>query len=333
MSDTSVNVTPENVTPVVPELTYEYQPLDEFNRPLGGKQVIKYHTPDELADKLAHQNTLLVRKMRELNKKLRLGGTDEFVPPPTATKMSELMPQFEPKNITAEAAFQLSQDLQDPAKVKDAANRLLEITVGMSGDEIRGFLTKQQFERVQLSAAQNFEEFVRFTSDYKGVDSIENRETISDWVIKHGLAPTVDNFKLAHHELSQAGLLVGSPVQQQEPIAPAPAATPAVVPQPVNNVAPKTQEPVVEPARISVEPQPQVQRPVKVPSGLNSSLTSGTAGDIIPQEQGLALTLHELDRMSADEYRKRSMDPRFREAVDRLEKKRTELATQKGYNR
>ena len=68
VAPTEVSVAVAPVGPVVPvapvELRYEYQPTDEHGRPLGGKQVIKYTTPDELASKLVGQNTQLVRRLR-----------------------------------------------------------------------------------------------------------------------------------------------------------------------------------------------------------------------------------------------------------------------------
>ena len=38
---------------ILPELRYSFQPTDDEGRPLGAKQVIKYKTSEELADKLA----------------------------------------------------------------------------------------------------------------------------------------------------------------------------------------------------------------------------------------------------------------------------------------
>ena len=46
----------ENQTVEAPvEQRYEYQPVDETGRPIGGKQVIKYTTNEELVTKLQIQ--------------------------------------------------------------------------------------------------------------------------------------------------------------------------------------------------------------------------------------------------------------------------------------
>ena len=77
-----------------PELRYEYQPTDEQGRPLGGKQVILYRTPDELAQKLSEQNTQLVRKLREVTRKQKLGIRDDQVPA-DAARFEEIV-EFKP---------------------------------------------------------------------------------------------------------------------------------------------------------------------------------------------------------------------------------------------
>ena len=72
--------TPEVIVevPVVEERTHIYQPTDEQGRPIGGKQVIKYTTQDELVNKLQEQNVLIfLRKLREETRKNRLGISDD----------------------------------------------------------------------------------------------------------------------------------------------------------------------------------------------------------------------------------------------------------------
>src|ERR1700734_4059862 len=59
--------------PELPELIHEYQPTDEMGRPIGGKQVLKYRTMDELVNKIQEQNVLVIRKLREVTRKNRLG--------------------------------------------------------------------------------------------------------------------------------------------------------------------------------------------------------------------------------------------------------------------
>src|SRR5512146_673246 len=54
------------------EKMYEYQPVNEDGIPIGGKQVIKYHTQDELIQKMQKNHEEAIRQIRRLNTKVRL---------------------------------------------------------------------------------------------------------------------------------------------------------------------------------------------------------------------------------------------------------------------
>src|ERR1700744_3831822 len=93
-----VEVVPNSVAEVVPvpevqveEKRYSYQPTDGDGRPIGGLQVIKYKTPEELAEKLAEQNSLLLRKLREETRKTRLGIVENDPIPEDAPRIEKLV--------------------------------------------------------------------------------------------------------------------------------------------------------------------------------------------------------------------------------------------------
>ena len=71
---TEPNVPVEAPVVELPELRYEYQPTDDNGMNMGGKQVLKYKTTEELIQKLQEQNVLLQRKWREETCKNRLGN-------------------------------------------------------------------------------------------------------------------------------------------------------------------------------------------------------------------------------------------------------------------
>ncbi len=305
---------PVAATPILeaPELTYEYQPKDEHNRPLGGKQVIKYRTPDELAKKLTEQNVLLVRKLRQVTRENRLGVTKENIP--TEAERFEGVVEFKEKPLSPEERFQLTQDLNDPEKFASARDRLLESAVGVSPAILRERLNDQQMTILQLRAKENFITFTQqheFATGDLETDT-ENTQTLTDWMFKNKLAPTVENYELASSQLRSAGLLNEAPVVQQVPVPPA---VPAVV-VPVESVAPKTQEPVVEVSRIAPVVPVQEKRHSPVPSGLNDRVSS--ASGVSPATASSA-TLADIDKMSADEYKKAAKNPAFVALVNRLE--------------
>jgi uncharacterized protein (DUF1697 family) len=309
-------VAPVAVAPVAPveqpELTYEYQPMDEFNRPLGGKQVLKYRTPDELTKKLVEQNTSILRQLRKVSREARLNQPTAGLP--TEAERFTGAVEFKEKPLTADERFQLTQDLNDPEKFATARDRLLESAVGVPPSQLRDTLNKQQMDILQLRAKENFLMFSKDTNFLTGDNATdkENATTLTDWMFKNQLAPTVDNFNLASSKLRAEGFLLEAPVVQQVVVP-----TPAVVP--VQPVVPQAQEPVVQPVRIN-EPAPvQPKRQSQVPSGLNDR-TSSASGVSPTSSSTISLTLADIDSMSADQYKKNMRNPDFKSLVNRLQK-------------
>ena len=119
-----VQAVPDPPAPV--QKRYEYQPVDEHNRPLGGKQVILYTTELELVEKLRDQNMELVRKMRTLSRENRLGrGTKDEIAP-EIEKIQPLV-NFAEKPLSAEERFAISQELNDPDRKSTRLNSSHEV--------------------------------------------------------------------------------------------------------------------------------------------------------------------------------------------------------------
>jgi hypothetical protein len=315
--------TPE-ITPTVTveSKRYEYQPTDEHGRPLGGRQVIIYTTPDELAQKLTDQNVLLIRKLREEGRKRRLGIDDDSVAE-NSEKMTGIV-QFKEKPLSSQERFELSQKLNDPEHFTEARDMLLESAIGVPPAQLREILTNTQMSELQRRAADNYVNFAQVKAG-EYTDCPENREMIADWVFKKGLAPTTANFVQAYSTLSAAGLLLGAPVQQQVPT---PSAQPVTdeVSRPDLALDPEanSQPPAAAVTRIGdTQPQPTT-RQSHIPSGLNErvSSTSGAAPAQVSgatRQDGTVLTLKEINRMPPDELRKRLADPAFVQLVEKLE--------------
>jgi hypothetical protein len=313
--DPTLAPAPEVVVPPapapLPELRYEYQPTDEKGNALGGKQVIVYRTNDELAEKLRDQNIQLVRKLREVTRKQRLGLTDNDVPA-DLERLPEV--QIAKQPLTVEERYQLSQDLNDPEKFEAARDKLI------SSSGLTQAIEQQQMTINQMLARTNAQIFIERTPTFYLCE--DNLQTLTDWMVKNKLQPTVKNFEVAYSVVQEAGLLVAPPIVREEapaaavvPVAPAQPAQPAVV----ENTVPNSQAPVVPDTRISEPSQPQTKRQSHVPSGLNSRLASNTG----PAPAAKTLTLADIDRMSSDEYGRRiKTDPEFVKLVNELESKR-----------
>ena len=146
----SANVeTPATIeTPaVLEEKIYEYQPTDENGRPVGGKQVIKYRTPDELTFKLTEQNTLLIRKLREQTKKARLGQVDTDVIEDSAPRFQNPV-EFKPRQLSYEDRVKLSQDLLDPEHFDSAVNTIFEASTGIQSQKLNEVI-KEKLEAMK----------------------------------------------------------------------------------------------------------------------------------------------------------------------------------------
>jgi hypothetical protein len=293
----------------VPELIYRYQPTDESGRNIGGEQVIKYRTSEELADKMRDNSVHLIRKLRQVTKEARLGRGEDSIPD-DAERFAQPV-DFQPKPLSAGERYAISQDLNDPEKFEAARDRLLESAIGASPEDLRKTLNQQQITTMQLLARQNAAIFMEKHPEFYSVT--ENLEVLTNWMIKNRLSPTVANFERANSTMNEAGLLLSPPiVREVAPVANTP-----------ENTVPNA-EPVAPVTRISDSAQPQQpSQPVRIPSGLNSRVASNTG---VSPNTG-TLTLADIDRMSSDEYKRRLLtDPKFSENVDKLEAIRPQKA-------
>jgi hypothetical protein len=301
-------------TDALPELRYEYQPTDIAGAKLGGKQVIVYHTPDELAQKLTAQNIELVRKLREVTRKQTLGIADD-TPLPDDAQRFESFVEFKPRELSTEERFNLSQDLNDPSKSLEAIDTMFEASVGMKPDVLRQTLNNQQLLMLQLTAKSNYDIFEKQTPEF--YPCAENKQVLTAWMFKKKLNPTVAMFNLAFSTLKGAGLLLDSPIVREVTPAPVPSAPTVGPTAPAPSTEPKVSPvPVATESRITPVEQPQTKRQVRVPSGLNSSnasdsTTSGVTTDI---------TLDDIDNMPSEEYKKKLRNPAFAKLVNDLQR-------------
>jgi hypothetical protein len=311
---------------------FEYQPVDEHGRPIGGKQVILYTTEDEKFEKMVTMNQQLIRQLRKVTRDNRLGINQ----PESIAENSEKAPtllDFKGRSLTAQERFDLSQKLNDPEHADEAIQMLFESAVGATPAQLREFLSDTQMAQLQQKAADQYLAFAQTATQQFGYyDCVENRETIADWVFKNGLAPSAANFFQAYSKLSESGLILGAPVAAQ-PTTVEPTVTTSNgseidtatgrVDLALNPEA-QTQPPAAPVTRIGNTPQQPQPRQSHVPSGLNerTSSTSGQAPAVVSgatRQDGTTLTLKEINRMPPDELRNRMRDPQFVALVEKLE--------------
>lgn len=338
MSETTLETAPEvpvTETPAapaeLPELRYEYQPVDPQGRPVGGKQVIKYRTAQELGDKLAEQNKLLILKLREETKKNRLGIVEQETLPDEAPRFQGPV-TFTRRKLSPEERVKLSRDLLDPEKFDEASDTLFEATVGAKPEVLGETLSTLQQQVIAAQAKIECDAFVADNPAY--VKCHENFEAITNWMLRYNLAPVKANFQKAYETLRRDGLLLESsyePVSAPEPVG---------VPQPEPVVVPPAPAPVEPPTPVApVEAPPEPPKPAptpRIPTGLNRN-TSDDAGaprsagddivyEVVTNGQKRRYTgLAAVNAMPSDEYKRRVIsDPNFGRKVEQLEKEAAE---------
>lgn len=284
------------------EKVYKYQPRDEQGRPLGGEQVLKYKTPEELAEKLTAQNVELVKLNRRLTRDLRLGNVPQDTIPQNIERY-EGDYEIKPKPLTAEERLQLVQDLSDPEKFDTVQERLIAAKIGDPANVVRA-LNEIKEENGLLKAEKAISDFLAETPEYYKCE--ENRNTLCNWMVKNNLKPIKENFKYAYTTLKEQGILLDAPVSAPAvPVPPAPAASePSPAPAaPRPNLPPAITRGNASDAAPVVSEGDQIEWTYTDPAG-NKKVFKGRQA---------------LDKMPGDEYRKRMRDPKFRELVDKLD--------------
>lgn len=298
----------EPVAPVLPEeKVYSWQPTDENDRPIGGRQTIKYRTETEKFEKMQEKSVLLLRQLRKVTREKELGPVVPEVD--DAEKFTNVV-EFKSRDLSADERFNLSQKLQNPETAAEARDLLLESAFGVKPSVLANTLNETQKFMIQQRAVDNYVEFATTSGEY--YDSPANRGTLTTWMSKHNYAPTVANFNRAFQRLIQAGLLEVAPEVHQEIVPPSASVVTPVVPV---ESEPNPQVPAANTPGLGSE-QPQAKRHSHIPSGLNSSVASSAGESPVT---GPNVTLADIDKLPADVYKAKMKDPAFRKLVDQLE--------------
>lgn len=307
-------------TPEPPLLSYEYQPTDENGRPIGGKQVIKYHTHDELVGKLQEQNVLILRKLRQETRKNRLGVMDEETLPDDTPRFRAPL-EFKKRDLSPDERVKLSRDMLDPELFDEAFDTALEAKLGAKPDEIRATLQAQQDEHLRMMAKIETDSFLANNPDYYKCQ--ENYEAITGWMVKRNLDPVRQNFQLAYDTLKALDVLTEA--------------------GPTDNPKPKVialkEEPVPEPEQIVATPAPTpaprvgsgLTRKNADDQGTTRSVADEVTYEVVDPYSGakkIFRGMQAIDAMPSDEYKRRlNSDPTFVQKVDKIE---AEAASKRG---
>jgi hypothetical protein len=289
------NETQDVNAPEAAEQIYEYQATDEQGRPLGGKQVIKFRTQQELIDRLAQNHTEAMRLNRKLKQDQVLGNNKpEFELDDASLERDETV-ELRPRELTAEERFQIAQDPSSP----QARKLVFEAEFGASPETVRNTINKTRQDTFVIRALEEAKAFVESTPDFFACD--ENSKVLMSLIAKNKLAPTKTNFRSVYQKAKAAGLLLEPPT--------------------VTSDAPANTQPEDEPgSRITAPETSATKRPTSS-SGLNRT-NSSSSGDGTARTVGKpkAYSKAEIARMSAEEFKQKVYLPQL--AYDAAQRRR-----------
>ena len=264
----------------LPEKTYEYVITDDNGKQIGGKQVFKYRTQDELIEKLRDSNVHVRRMAQKLREDKLMNGTDV---PEDATAAEPLVLR---QRLSAEERAAWEAKLEDPAEAAKAQYVL-------DRDDDRGvqntLLTSNYENRVLLS----IESFKNRNRDY--VLSQDSAAKLIGYVERRGLDPTNPrNYQKAYDALRENGIIADASGNQaaETVLAPAPPTVReektvlAAAPAPA---ATRISEPAVAAKRLAAQ----------IPTGLSNVDQVSEGESTIPQPHWLTVRVYLKDGKGA----------------------------------
>lgn len=264
----------------LPEKTYEYVITDDNGKQIGGKQVFKYRTQDELIEKLRDSNVHVRRMAQKLREDQLMNGTEV---PAEATAAEPLVLR---QRLSAEERAAWEAKLEDPAEAAKAQYVL-------DRDDDRGVqntLLASNYENRVLLAIESFKNRNR---DY--VSSQDNAAKLIGYVDRRGLDPTNPrNYQKAYDVLRENGIITAASGNQ---------AAETVLATAPPTVREEKTVPVAAPApaatRIS-EPAVAAKRTVaQIPTGLSNSDQLSEGESTIPQPHWLTVRVYLKDGKGA----------------------------------
>jgi hypothetical protein len=227
------------------------------------------NTKDELYTRIAAGKVNATKKIRELNRKTKLGEntvtTPTRVAPITKATLRDLTPDeiFEYKTLhesNPQAALDYFNEKRYGLKPQEFAQKLNEGTTARNLGDIESVArTFVSTNPDYLPTGNNFLTIVKYlvrTHFGRGISPTENLDQLTIDLLESGVW-TVDNLEDAKNELLASELLEvrpASPVAPEPTPAPVVQAQPTPVPQPAPTPVPQPVAPPVEPVRIAPTP-------------------------------------------------------------------------------
>jgi hypothetical protein len=251
----------------------------------GGVEVFHGKTKDEMYRQVLSSKVHLNRKLRDVNRQLKLGRPETVQPATPAPKTHEL---------TADETFELKTQLQNNPDL--ALQTWFQKKTGKTVEQLLALAQKGEAADEKLRIEQEARTFRSEYLEYYPTD--ENLHALDDYLAKNNLEWNAKNLGTAFEELSEAGLLDIAP----KTVAPKPAPAPAPVVQATPVAATPAPAPAPPAAPAPAAPPPTdpriagVRRRSRAGLGIRENETTSTpiVDDKPPSDE-------ELDNLSNDE--------------------------------
>ena len=179
----------------------------------SGVQRFEADSIEELVDKLAKAQENATRKIREQARQIKTGLG--LVTPDPETPI----PEYKPRQRTADEEWKRTQDLTDPAKARGAIRSIVEDEFGAPVEKVRQALTAIELaQRVNASKIEVDEWVEEHSSDY--YPCAENLRNMMGYLESHKMALTKKNCNIAYEDLRDSGLLKARPVAAEKAVEP-----------------------------------------------------------------------------------------------------------------
>ena len=251
----------------LPEQTYEYVITDDEGKQIGGKQVFKYRTQDELIEKLKTANIHVRRMAQKLREEQLMNGTEV---PAEATAAQPLVLR---ERLSAEDRTAWEARLEDPSEA--AKSRYV-----LDRDDDRAFQNKLLIDNYENRVLLAIESFKNRNRNYDSTQA--NATKLIGYLERRGLDPTnPKNYQNAYDALRENGIIADVSGNQaaETVLAPAP---PTVREE---KTVPVAQVPVPAATRISETAAPQKRSVAQIPTGLSNADQVSEGESAMPQTQ------------------------------------------------
>jgi hypothetical protein len=278
--------------PAVEYDTFEYQPKDEAENPVGPKQTIKYTKGNfqEALDIMAKNHSESIRSAVKLKQDVLLGRIKREETPVTE-RLDYTRREFKPRQLTADEQWTIQQNPTSPQSLRLQSQAMY----GADPEVVTQTLQEASNDLREWRAKAEAEAFMADTPEWKAYSSLENGVKLCNAILESSRKPTKANYLWAFNMLRESLLI--HPVPTVTEVTP-----------------PNTLEETVDSGVIPNE-QLVTTRRAPTTSGLNNRNSRDTGNPVASRSKW---TIDQINKMSGTEYERYfKSEPSFREFVDR----------------